>query len=310
MRDLNLRVLRIFEVSASCESFSRAAEILDISQPAVSMQIRQFEEEVGVRLFERHARNVVLTDAGRDLLAHVRGILARVRIAEDALGSLRTDFRGQLHLGVISTAHYFAPWLLQAFRAEYPDVRVKLTVDSRDAILSALKEHRLDVAISGFPPAQADVEAETFAQHPHCIVASPQHRLAGRRNLSWAELSDEPFIFREPGSATRSFLEHLLHANAVRVNVLTEMHGNETVKQAIMAQMGISFMSAHAIQLELETGRLLVLDVVDMPKMLDWCLIHRRDVVLSGVNDRFRRFVLEHGARIAACRASASGLLR
>lgn len=305
MKDLNLRVLRIFEVSASCESFSRAAEILDISQPAVSMQIRQLEEEIGVRLFERHARSVVLTDAGRDLLAHVRDILARVRIAEDAVSSMQVAFRGQLHLGAISTAHYFAPYLLQAFRTRYPDVRVKLTVDSRDVLLGALKEHRLDVVISGFPPAQAEVEAETFAQHPHVIVASPRHHLAGRRALSWADLATEPFIFREPGSATRSFLEHLLHANSIRINVLTEMHGNETVKQAMMADMGISFMSAHAVQLELETGRLVVLDVIGLPKMLDWCLLHRRDVVLAGINARFRDFVLEHGARIAGCRVSS-----
>jgi len=305
MKNLTLRGLRIFEVAASCESFSRAAELLDLSQPAVSMQIKQFETEVGVRLFEKNPRGVTLTDAGRDLLLHARDILSRVRVAEDAMASLQGVFRGQLHLGVVSTAHYFAPWLMQAFRSTYPDVRMKLSVGSRDEMLAALQEHRIDVVIAGFPPAQADVEAEAFARHPHCIVAAPAHPLAGRRDLSWEELGDEPFIFREPGSATRQFLEHLLQSRSLRVNVSTELQGNETIKQAVMAGMGISFMSAHTFQIELEAGRMAVLDVQDMPKMLDWCLLHRRDTMLSGVNALFRAFVLEHGARIAACRVSS-----
>jgi LysR family transcriptional regulator, low CO2-responsive transcriptional regulator len=301
MKNFTLRGLRIFEVAATCESYSRAAEVLELSQPAVSMQVRQFEEEVGVRLFEKHARGVALTDAGRALLVHARDILARVRVAEDAMASLQGVFRGQLHLGVISPAHYFAPWLMQAFRSLYPDVRMKLTVAARDELLAALQEHRLDVAIAGFPPAHAAIEAETFARHPHCIVAAAGHRLAGRRAITWEELRDEPFVYREAGSATRQFLEHLLQSRKLQVNVTTELQGNETIKQAVMAGMGISFMSAHAIQVELAAERIVVLDVEGMPKMLDWCLLHRRDAPLSGVNLLFRNFVLDRGAEVTAC---------
>jgi DNA-binding transcriptional LysR family regulator len=272
----------------------------DAAQPGV----KQLEAEAGVALFEKQARRVVLTDAGRALLAHARDILARVRIAEDALRALEGDFSGQLHLGVISPANYFAPRLMQAFREQYPAVRMKLSLGKRDELLAALQEHRLDVAIAGFPPAHADIDAEPFARHPHCIVAAPSHPLAGRVGLTWAELRDEPFLYREPGSATRNFLEHLLQAHQLQVRVGTELHGNEAIKQAVMANMGISFMSANAFQSEIETGRIAVLDVDGMPKMLDWCVLQKRDTTLTGVNALFKAFVLKHGAEFASCKIS------
>lgn len=304
MKHLTLRSLRIFEAAAACASYSRAAELLELTQPAVSMQIRQLEEEVGLTLFDRQARPMRLTDAGRELLLHARAVLAQVRLAEDAMATMQGAVGGQLHLGVVSTAHYFAPMLLKAFRERHPQTRLKLTLGSRDEMLAALAEHRLDVVIAGFPPAQADVEAEAFARHPHCIVAPPGHRLAGLAGIGWEALRDEPFIFREAGSSTRQFLEHLLQAQSLRVQVGIELQGNETVKQAVMAGLGISFMSAHTFQVELAAGRLVVLDVAEMPKMLDWCLLHRRDAPLAGVNAAFRQFVVDEGAALLACRVS------
>ncbi|MCY4756397.1 LysR substrate-binding domain-containing protein [Pelomonas aquatica] len=168
--------------------------------------------------------------------------------------------------------------------------------------MAGLQEHRLDVVIAGLPPAHADIEAEPFARHPHCIVAAPSHVLVGRKGLSWAELRDEPFLYREAGSATRNFLEHLLQAHQLQVHVSTELHGNEAIKQAVMADMGISFMSANAFQVELETDRIAVLDVVEMPKMLDWCVLQKRDTTLTGINALFKTFVLTHGAEYAARR--------
>ena len=302
MKNLTLRSLRIFEATAACASFSRAADLLELTQPAVSMQIRQLEAEVGMALIDKRVRPFTLTDAGRELLVHARAILSQVRIAEDALGSLQGALRGQLHLGVVGPANYFAPLLMQAFRQRHPEVRLKLTLDKRDALLAALAEHRLDLVIAGFPPALADVDAVPFARHPHCIVAHPGHRLAAQRAIAWESLHDEPFLFREPGSATRQFLDHLLQSNALRVNRATELHGNETIKHAVMAGMGISFLSAHTFQVEAEAGKLVVLDIIDMPKMLDWCVLHRRDSALTGVNEAFHDFIVDRGADIVACR--------
>jgi len=302
MKNLTLRQLRAFEAAASTLSFSRAAEQLHLTQPAVSMQIRLLEDELGQPLFHKQGRGLQLSDAGQELLRHARHILGVIRQAEESLSSLQQGgTRGQLHLGVVPTANYFAPLLMMAFRERFPEVKLKLSVDRRDTILAMLNDHRIDVAIAGYPPSEADVEAEAFARHPHCIVAAPDHPLVGQRGIAWEALRAEPFIFREPGSATRGFLEHLLQAQSLQVNVTMELSGNETIKQAVMAGMGISFMSAHAFQIERAAGRMAVLDLVDMPKLLDWCLLHRRESVLSGVNAAFREFVLEQGAALTRC---------
>ncbi|MDZ7854644.1 LysR family transcriptional regulator [Sphaerotilus sp.] len=311
MKNFNLRHLRIFEAVASAGSFSRAAEVLGMTQPAVSMQIRQLETDLSMTLFDRPQRQR-LSDAGHELLQHARLLLAQARAAEEALDQLRSEpdasgrrgHRGLLHLGVVSTAHYFAPRLLQAFNLQHPDVRLKLTVARRSEVLAMLQEHRLDLAISGYPPSEADLEATSFARHPHCIVVHPAHPLVGRRRLQWADLRDEHFIFREPGSATRQFLEHLLQQQSIQVRAGLELAGNETIKQAVMCGMGISFLSAHTFQVELEVGRMAVLDVVGLPKHIDWCFVQRRDTQLTGVNAAFRQFVIDEGAQHAACQVA------
>lgn len=239
------------------------------------------------------------------MLRHARRILNQVLMAEEAVSTFHSSSgsqKGILHLGVVPTAHYFAPRLMMAFAKQWPGVQFKLTVERREAILTMLQEHQLDIAIGGYPPSEADVEAETFAQHAHCIVASADHPLAKKKRIGWDALRDEPFIFREPNSATRQFFEHLVQSQALQVKVSMELSGNETIKQAIMAGMGISFLSAHTFQIELEAGRIAVLPLEGMPKMLDWCFLHRRDSILSGVNGAFKAFVLEHGASLAQCR--------
>jgi LysR family transcriptional regulator, low CO2-responsive transcriptional regulator len=305
LKNLTLRQLRLFDAVATHLSYSRAAEQMSLTQPAVSMQMQQLESELGLQLLVKTGRRVSLSQAGEEMLRQARRILNQVLIAEEAVSAFHfTEGArgGLLHLGVVPTAHYFAPALLMAFAQQRPEVKFKLTVDRREKILTMLQEHQLDLAIAGYPPSEADVEAETFAQHPHCIVAAARHRLVKKRRIHWDALRDEPFIFREPGSATRQFFEHLLQAQSLQVKVSMELSGNETIKQAVMAGMGISFLSAHTFQIELEAGRLAVLDMQDMPKMLDWCLLHRRDSNLLGVNGAFRELVLAQGSDLVKCR--------
>ena len=304
LKNVTLRQLRLFEAVASHLSYSRAAEQMNISQPAVSMQVQQMETDIGLPLLIRQGKKVSLSPAGTEILRQARRILNQVRTAEEVVAAMHESQSaggGLLHLGVVPTAHYFAPKLLMAFAQQVPGAKFRLTVDRRDTILRMLQEHELDLAIGGYPPSEADVEAESFAQHPHCIVAAARHPLANRRGIHWNDLKDEPFIFREPQSATRLFFEHLLQAQSLQVRVSMELSGNETIKQAVMAGMGISFLSAHTFQIELESKRLAVLHLQDMPKMLDWCLLHRRDSNLHGVYGKFREFVLEYGAVSAAC---------
>jgi len=305
LRNVTLRQLRLFQAVAQHLSYSRAAEHMNVTQPAVSMQIQQLETELGLPLLVRQGKKISLSPAGEEMLRQSQRILNQVQIAGEAVAAFHASHGtggGYLHLGVVPTAHYFAPRLLMAFAKQWPGIQFKLTVDRRDAILKMLQEHQLDLAIGGYPPSEADLEAETFAQHPHCVVASSAHPLAERRKVVWDDLQAEPFIFREPHSATRQFFEHLLEAQSLQVRVSLELSGNETIKQAVMAGMGISFLSAHTFQIELEAGRLAVLNLEGMPKMLDWCLLHRRDSLLAGIHGAFRDFVLQHGSALAQCR--------
>jgi DNA-binding transcriptional LysR family regulator len=300
MKNLTLRQLEVFSVLAEAGSHSAAADALGISQPAVSMLMRQLEQDVGLPLWEGRGRKQRPSAAGHLLLGHARGVLDQLRRLQEGLNQLQSGQGGHLHLGVVPTANYWAPQLLMAFQRRHPGSTFKLSVGPRSQVLNWLKEHQIDVAIGGHPPGEADVEALAFARHPHCIVAPFGHPLAGHKRVSWSALKDEPFIFREDGSATRNFLEHLLQGQSLQVNARIELSGNETVKQAVMAGMGISFMSAHAVQVELVARRMAIIDVAGMPKWLDWCLLSRRDTHNSPLVASFKEYVLSEGASHAA----------
>lgn len=302
MRNLTLRGLRVFEAAATTGSFSRAGELMGMTQSAVSQQIRQLEEELRNRLFDTQARPIRLTDAGGELLRHARVILAQVSVAEDALSTLQGQYRGQLHVGVVSPGQYFVPRLLTDFRRQHPELRLKLSQGRRDQLLERLAERQLDLLIGGYPPAEADVEAEVFARHPHCVVATASHPLVGVADIAWASLRDETFILREAGSATRAFLEHLLQLQRLQVRADVELQGPVAVNAAVMAGMGISFVSAHTVQSELAAGRIAVLDVQEMPKLLDWCVLTRRDTPLSLGQRLLKAHIVAEGAAAAACR--------
>jgi DNA-binding transcriptional LysR family regulator len=302
MNGISLRHWRSFEAAAAFGSFSRAADALEITQPAVSMQLRQLEDAVGAALFDKQARPMQLTPAGQILLRHARAILAEVRVAEDAVATLAAGLKGVLHLGLVEPANYFAPLLVRAFRARHPELSLDIRIAKRDALIEQLGEFRLDLAVAGYPPAEADVEATTFAHHPHVVIAASDHPLAARPGLQWDDLAHEPVVLRERGSSTRQFMEHLWHARGLRPPVAAELQGNETIKQAVMVGLGVSLMSGHAIQVELEARRLAVLALPDMPKRLDWCMLHRRDRPMTPLVRSLRDFLLAESVALTACR--------
>lgn len=302
MKDINLRHWRSFEIAAACGSFSKAAEALDVTQPAVSVQVRQLEEAVGMPLFDKNARPMALTAAGQVLLRHARAVMAEVHLAEDAMLTMAGNFAGILRVGLVAPSNYFAPRLLQAFRHQQPKVRVHFVLDKRDMLLAQMADHQIDLVISGYPPGDSEVEALTFGHHPHVVVVAAEHPLAQRQSVNWADLADEPVVLRERGSATRQFMEHVLEARRMRPRVAAEFPGNETVKQAVMAGLGLSLMSAHAIQLELAAGRMAVLNLPDTPRRLDWCLLSCRDRPLTLAAKQMRDFLLAEGPALTACR--------
>ncbi len=298
MRHVTLRQLQVFAAVARGLSFSKAAAELHLTQPAVSMQIRQLEEGAGMPLFERIGRRVALTEAGRELLASASGMEELLRRADESLNALRGMHAGTLKLGAVSTAKYFAPALLAGFVREHPGVSVRFDVANREQMIRSLADNAIDLAVMGRPPGGMDVVAHPFAQHPLVVVASPAHPLARRRRIPLVRLEAEPFVIREPGSGTRTAMERVFRDHHTRYRATMEMSSNETIKQAVIAGLGVSFLSMHTLGLELAAGKLAILDVVGLPVMREWYVVHLREKRLAPVPAAFRAFLVERGAAI------------
>jgi DNA-binding transcriptional LysR family regulator len=290
--------MRVFAAVARHLSFTRAAQELHLTQPAVSQQVSLLEEEVGMPLFEHQGRRIRLAPAGMELLRYATQVTELLREAGEALAALRGLKRGVLKLGAVSTAKYFAPTLLSAFTPQYPQVTIKFTVANREEIVKLLGANELDLVIMGRPPRELDTTAEPFARHPFVIIAAADHPLTRRHRIPLKSLARESFIIREQGSGTRASMEHVFRERGVTFRASMEVSSNETIKQAVMAGMGLSFISSHTIGLESDTGKLAILDVVGLPIVRDWYVIHLREKILSPIASAFRAYLLENGARV------------
>ena len=298
MKNATLRQLRVFESAARHLSLTRAAEELHLTPPAVSIQIRQLEGHAGAPLFERAGRGVRLTQAGEEVLVRTREVLAHIRDAEEAIAGLESLERGLLSVAVINAGDYFFPWLVAAFRASHPGIRVRIAVGNRDELLGRLAAHEVDLAVMSHPPSDPAFAAAPFAPHPHVIVAAPGHPLTGKRSVPIERIAAEPLITREPGSATRLAMEQAFAESGVVPRIEMEIASNETIKQAVAAGFGLGFLSAHAVQQELALGRLAVIAARGFPVMRQWYVVHRRERRLPPITGAFRDFLVREGAKL------------
>jgi len=298
MLDVTLRQLQIFASVARTASFSLSAQQLHVTQPAISMQIRQLEEVAGITLLERLGRKAVLTQAGVELLAHAAAIEEQLRLAQESLDALRGTRIGTLKLGAVSTAKYFAPFLLAEFTKQYPGVIIHFSVGNRTEIVRLLADNEIDLAIMGRPPRELQTRAEAMARHPFVIIAPPSHPLAASRRIPFRRLADQRFLVREQGSGTRASMERVFQERGVAYVASLETSSNETIKQAVIAGMGIAFLSMHTIGLELQAGRLVTLDVAGMPLLRDWYVIQLKARRLAPTPQAFYAFLMARGAAI------------
>lgn len=298
MKNATLRQLKVFETVARLLSFSRAAEELHLTQPAVSTQVKKLEEHAGVPLFEQLGKKIFLTPAGAELLQISRTIIQQFELAESAMTQFSGVAGGKLNVAVISAGDYFFPRLLVEFASRYQGVTLNLSVHNREGLLTQLTDNLTDLAVMVRPPHDLDTVNEPFAPHPYVIVAAPNHRLTSQRRIPIEELVREPFVVREKGSDTWNSMEDGFGAHLTNLNVAMEIRSTETIKQAVIAGMGISFMSAHTISKEVQSGSLAVLDVQDFPLMLNWYVVHRRNKRLPPVAQAFKNFLLNDGAAL------------
>ena len=298
MKNATFRQLKTFEAVSRLLSYTRAAEELHLSQPAISMQIKQIEEHARIRLFEQIGKKTFLTEAGAEVRRLALTMLSQVKDCDDTLARLRGATGGHLEVIVVSTAKYFAPQLLSAFSKSHEGITIKLSVNNREQVIQQLSENRGDIAIMGRPPRGLDAMASAFAKHPHGIIAPPGHPMAKKKRINLKSLSGENFLIRESGSGTRTSMERVFADRGVKVASSMELASNETIKQAVMAGLGLSYLSLHTVGLELAAGKLVRLDVIGTPVIREWYVIQRKGKVLSPLAEKFREFLIAKGAKL------------
>ncbi len=302
MLPLTLRQLQVFESVARHLSHSRASKELYLTQPAVSMQIKQLEQTIGLPLFEQVGKQLHLTDAGRELLRYSRGILQQVQEMDTVFAEMKGLEHGHLNIAVVSTANYFMPQLLAKFIRLHPRINVSLSVANRDTVIRQLENNIADLSIMGQPPEGADMVSQVFMPNPLVVIAAPYHPLAKQQRIQPRQLVHETFLFREVGSGTRGVAERFFSSHHLPLPAHMEMDTNEAIKQSVNAGIGIGIISRHGIELELETRRLCVLDVVGFPIVRNWHIVQRKNKRLSTAAQAFQRFLLEEAGRLSTLR--------
>jgi DNA-binding transcriptional LysR family regulator len=275
---------------------ARAAAALHLTPPAISMQIKEIESQVGLPLFDRQGRTVSLSTAGEYFLVHARRLLVALKDADDEMAHFRKLESGLLNVGLVNTAQYFVPHLLTRFREEHPGVELRLRVGTNREDLATLLQHgEVDLAVMGRPPEEMAMRAEPFAAHPHVFVAPPGHPILKLGQAPVAALAGWPLIVREDASGTRALMDRFFQDHRLQPRIAMEMPNNETIKQAVMAGMGLGFLSLHTLVLELRARLIEIVRLDTPPVMRTWNIVRMQSKILSPAAEALRYFILEHG---------------
>jgi DNA-binding transcriptional LysR family regulator len=288
----------MFVGAAEAASFARAAEVLHVSPAAVSFQIKQIEDMSGFAVFERIGKRVVLTDAGSTLLTYARIVLQALQDSDQSLMSLRGALGGRVTLGAVSTAKYIVPHVLARFQKAYPGIAINLRFGNRQQIVDALDRGEIDLSVMGQPRDETDVVATEFALHPTVIIAAVDHRLAKAPALSIKDLVAERLITREEGSGTRLLMEQACLAAGYTPRIGMTTDSNETIKQAVMAGMGIAVISRHTIGLELALGFMKTLPVEGFPVLRAWFVVRRKSMPMMPGHLHLQEFLVKNGQAV------------
>lgn len=295
IRSLTVKQLRALAAVADTGAVSAAARRLGVTPPAVTMQVQLLEAATELPLLDRSGDKFRPTDAGREVVEAVVRIESAIRDCVAALEAMKGLEGGRVSVAIVSTAKYFAPMALGAFARAHPRVELSLSVGNRSEVLALLRSDQVDVAIMGRPPEDMETVRTVIGDHPHIVVAPPDHPLAGK-SLKPAALTGQIFLMREQGSGTRALMERLFAAEGVAPKIGMEIGSNETIKQAVIAGLGLAFLSAHTVAAEIADGRLVQLDVAGLPIMRQWHVVRRSGKRLTPPAVAMNTFLSERGA--------------
>ncbi len=304
MKNTTLRQLTVFETVARHLHFTRAAEALGTTQPSVSMQIKQLEDNLGVALFEQIGKRIHLTEAGREMYAYCREISRQLAAAETTLERLKGVRGGKLRLAIAPTAKYFVPQLLAQFLRQHPGVVMDLAIGSREALLAQVEDNECDMVVMTSSPPDPALMATAFLTEPLVAIVPPGHALAQARAVPPARLVQEPMLMREPGSETRRLIEQFFAERDLAISVGMTANSNEALKQGVQAGLGVAIVPLQSVIYEREAGQLAVVDVHSMELQSHWYLVHRQEKRFSCVAEAFRGFVLQEARQHLAVDAS------
>lgn len=293
---VTLKQLRVVAAIAKTGKITAAANDLGVTPPAVALQLKLLEDNVGLALFDRSHTGLRPTDAGVLVMEIESRIAATLDDCDNSLRQLKGLGRGRISVALVSTSKYFAPRALAAFARANPSIEFELLVGNRDETIKALTEFRADIAIMGRPPTRFKLEQQVIGDHPHVIIARPDHPLVGRKHLTLRSLMDDVFLLREAGSGTRILADKLFAKADVEPRVGMECGSNETIKQAVMAGLGFALISAHTIAAELADGRLAVLSVRGLPIIRKWYVLHMKTKRLLPASRALWTFLTTDGA--------------
>lgn len=294
MLNITLRQMMVFSSVAKHLSFTRAAEELHLTQPAVSMQIKQLEDVIGHKVLEQFGKKNYLTEAGREMQYYVKQILDLLDETEEVMEDLKGLRKGTLDISVATTANEFATRILAAFSKEHEELNYRLDVTNRKTLLSQLTNNEKDLVIMGRPPNSMELEMEPIMENPLVVIAAADHPLSKMRNIPLSELVKHTFVVREKDSGTRIAIERFFEKHNVTMSSSMEMTSNEAIKQAVQAGLGLGIVSIHTLELELETKRIAILDVAHFPIIRHWYVVYKHGKRLSGIAEAFKQYILEN----------------
>jgi len=296
LKNVTLKQLRALAAVVRTGSVTAAAQQLNVSPPAVTLQMQLLHDQAGLPLVERAAGATTATEAGAEIIRAIERIEDILANCAAALSALAGTERGTVTVGVISTAKYFAPRVLGAFARARPGIDLRITIGNRADMIGGLQRYEIDLCVMGRPPEDLDVEAEIIGDHPHVIIAPPDHRLAHTANIDPRDLASETFLVREPGSGTRAAMERFFAGAGLTPRIGMQIGSNETIKQAVIAGLGIAFLSGHTIDSALATNSLAILDVTGLPIIRQWCVVNLRTRRLMPAATAIRDFFIQEGA--------------
>lgn len=308
MMRITLRQLQLFRAVCESRSYSRAAEEMALTQPAVSLQIRQLEDLIGQPLFEYLGKKLHLTPAAEALQRASTDIFGRLDSLDMQLSDLQGSLHGQLNLAVESSAKYITPHLFAAFKRQHPEVNLELVVVNHAQAVKRLSISRDDLLIISQVPTDMDLEFLPFLNNPIVAVAPADHPLSQAAELTLQDLTAYPLLVREPGSGTRKAGEDYLRQKRAHFAQTIQVASLDALRESVVAGLGVALMPRHAVHLELTHGLLRELPVQELPLYRSWCVVHPRAKRLSPVAQAFLAFIREERAQISALATRFAGV--